>query len=494
VRNERGVRQPVAPLPLAARFCAARSFLWPAIVSVLLALLISTDSLAATIERYSFRRIDNAAEVEFQMRGTPAKWRLHNHGQELWLDLEHSQVSAAVEPVSVPVIFPLIRVNIRDFGSGRVRLVIRVRGEVDYVVAQMPRVLVVRIAPSGQAVDLAEPLLREMEQSRHSSESVAAPTPKLGAPGRGWSPTIVENGHRPAEAEMANQPSVAESPISSSGGALSPNALPGAPLVPSSEPGYGAETTAQTVQPVAQHIRPAPWVGQDRAPPIVVIDAGHGGFDPGTESAGGVAEKTVALAIARRLAAALESRGVTTELTRNDDRFLSLGGRTQLANHAHADLFVSIHLNSSPDWNTSGIETYYLNNTTDRATIRLARMENGGDYSAVGESNLNYILTNLQQDYKANESSSLARMIEAQVVTSVEATLGIRINALGAKMGPFYVLVGAEMPSVLIECGFLSNPREAQLLIQPNYQDAIADGIAVAIMHYFNADAAVGNL
>jgi N-acetylmuramoyl-L-alanine amidase len=85
-------------------------------------------------------------------------------------------------------------------------------------------------------------------------------------------------------------------------------------------------------------------------------------------------------------------------------------------------------------------------------------------------------------------------MIEAEAVASVDAVLGIRVNALGAKKGPFYVLVGAEMPSVLVECGFLSNPREAELLVQSGYQDALAKGIAMAIMHYFQADAAVGNL
>ena len=251
---------------------------------------------------------------------------------------------------------------------------------------------------------------------------------------------------------------------------------------------------AQTVPPVTQQITADPGLGQARVRPLVVIDAGHGGFDPGTESAGGIAEKNVALAIAQRLAAGLEARGVDTELTRNDDQFLSLPQRTELANHAHADLFVSIHLNSSPDWNTSGIETYYLNNTTDRATIRLARMENGGDYGALGQSNLNYILANLRQDYKALESSSLARMIEVDAAARVDAATGITVHALGAKKGPFYVLVGAEMPSVLIECGFLSNPQEAQLLLQPAYQQALADGIAMAIIHYFHADAAVGNL
>jgi N-acetylmuramoyl-L-alanine amidase len=123
-------------------------------------------------------------------------------------------------------------------------------------------------------------------------------------------------------------------------------------------------------------------------------------------------------------------------------------------------------------------------------------MENGvaGGYSAPGEPNLNYILTDLRQQYKANESASLARMIEAEAVSDIDATMGLRVNELGAKQGPFYVLVGALMPSVLVECGFLSNAGEARLLQLPQYQQALADGIARAVIHYFNADAAVGNL
>jgi N-acetylmuramoyl-L-alanine amidase len=193
---------------------------------------------------------------------------------------------------------------------------------------------------------------------------------------------------------------------------------------------------------------------------------------------------------------ALNARGVNAQMTRRDDVFVSLGERTQMANRAQADLFISIHLNSSPDAATAGIETYYLNNTTDRATMRLARMENGGagGYSAGRGANLDYILTDLRQGYKANESASLARMIEAEAVADIDSDLGLTVNELGAKMGPFYVLVGAEMPAVLVECGFLSNSEEARRLTAPRYQQAIADGIATAVVHYFNADAAVGNL
>jgi N-acetylmuramoyl-L-alanine amidase len=495
VTNKRGNDESVVALPLSGDSFVVHLLLWPLISAAALMLVMPAASLAATVERFWFRRIDHVAEVEVQLRGPATRWHLHTHGQELWIDLEHAQVPASVREVSVPVVFPLAGVSLRDFGEW-VRLVIRVRGEVDYVVAQMPQALVVRIAPSGQAVDLAQSLILEMQRSRHWSTGLAPPTSRLEHASRDRELRPVDNGLRIAgEATRSpDQPGVTHSAVSNSGGGPSPS-LRRAPLLAyAGETTHSAQVMAKTVQPVAQHGRPPLGVGQEGAPPMVAIDAGHGGLDPGTESASGIAEKTIALAIARRLAAALESRGIPAELTRDDDRFLRLGERTELANHAHADLFVSIHLNSSPDWSVSGIETYYLNNTTDRATIRLARMENGEGYSASGQSDLNYILTNLQQDYKAHESSSLARMIEAETATNVDNALGIRVNALGAKMGPFYVLVGAEMPSVLVECGFLSNAREAQLLVQPSYQEALAEGIAAAIMHYFNADVAVGNL
>jgi N-acetylmuramoyl-L-alanine amidase len=247
-------------------------------------------------------------------------------------------------------------------------------------------------------------------------------------------------------------------------------------------------------------IAPGPVaLNQDNRQPghfLVMIDPGHGGYDPGTQSADGIMEKDLALQIAMRLKAALEARGIRAELTRSTDVFISLAERTRIANSAGADLFVSVHLNSSPNTDTTGIEVYYLNNTTDRATIRLARMENGGGdgYGASNDSNLNYILTDMRQNYKAIEAASLSKMIDAQTVADLDAGLGLNVNALGAKMGPFYVLVGAHMPAVLVECGFMSNAAEATRLESPQYQDVLARGIATSVADHFDADVAAGNL
>jgi N-acetylmuramoyl-L-alanine amidase len=249
------------------------------------------------------------------------------------------------------------------------------------------------------------------------------------------------------------------------------------------------------IQPPAPEVSTAvvsPMAGN----PLVMIDPGHGGYDPGTQSASGILEKDLALNISRRLAHALKARGIRAQLTRDGDDFISLPERTRRANLADADLFVSIHLNSSPNPQSTGIEVYYLNNTTDRATIRLAKIENASITGAgvVRDSNLNYILADLRQNYKATEAASLARTIDTQTVTDLDSKLGLEVNPLGAKMGPFYVLVDAHMPAVLVECGFLSSAYEARQLASAQYQETLADGIATAVARYLSSDAAVGNL
>ena len=195
------------------------------------------------------------------------------------------------------------------------------------------------------------------------------------------------------------------------------NVVPRRPALPVARPvAYSPPNNLHSV-PVAQPIAPAPApvaLNEENHPPghfLVMIDPGHGGYDPGTQSSAGAMEKDLALQIATGLKTALEARGIRAELTRSSDVFISLAERTRIANSAGADLFVSIHLNSSPNPDTTGIEVYYLNNTTDRATIRLARMENGGadGYGTPNDSNLNYILTDMRQSYKAIEAASLAR-------------------------------------------------------------------------------------
>jgi N-acetylmuramoyl-L-alanine amidase len=317
-----------------------------------------------------------------------------------------------------------------------------VTGKCDYVVGRRRDQLIVSLARRGAAANLAE--------------AFASP------------PAI-----RTHPAEIRRKMASAQAPIQ----ALERKQLARADYPPSAPP------PAAAVAP------------QIQGRPVVVVDPGHGGHDPGTRSDSGVLEKDLALQIASRVADALARRGVNPVLTRNRDEYLSLAQRTAIANQARAELFVSVHLNWSPNPRTTGIEVYYLNNTTDRATIRLARMENAaGGGVAPSDSNLHYILSDLRQQYKATESALLAQVMEQQTVEALQAGFGNDIRGLGAKRGPFYVLVGPEIPAVLVECGFLSNSAETQRLAAPQYQQRLAEALAMAVVHYLNQDVTAGTL
>lgn len=226
---------------------------------------------------------------------------------------------------------------------------------------------------------------------------------------------------------------------------------------------------------------------RDFARPRIVIDPGHGGRDPGAR--GYVVEKDVTLAVAQRLAALLrEGLGAETILTRRGDETLELGDRTERANAEAADLFVSIHANASPNRQAAGIETYYLNNTNDRASIRLAAMENGLDYVPQAEgTRLRYILSDLLQVGKIEESVRLARTVQRTLVGHLGSRYS-EVADLGVKQGPFYVLVGAHMPCVLVEVSFLTHPVEGRRLASDAYQAAVAEGLYGGIAAYL-ADA-----
>jgi N-acetylmuramoyl-L-alanine amidase len=424
--------------------------------TMVLCALAPTLSARTAAVSLAFARIEQhrgAVELHFGFLGPAPGWSLRTQRSELILDLPATTTTLPPRPLFGQEVAPIMTVRISNIGGGQAQIAIAVEGKTDYAIARLQREIVLRFAAAGTVPNLAAPILVRNDDERSAPTPITQPhPPKLHPAAQEVAPPLPSQEKRPTSARSGSQTQLA---LASAAGKAA--------------------------------------IGH----PLVMIDPGHGGYDPGTSSVSGTQEKDLALAIASRLEHALSERGLRAEMTRTSDLFVPLAERTEIANRAGADLFVSIHLNWSPNSMTSGIEVYYLNNTTDRATIRLARMENAGAPAAYGAGtgpNLNYILTDLRQQYKANEAASLARMIDAQAVATLDAGLGTNVNALGAKMGPFYVLVGAHMPAVLVETGFLSNPGEAQRLASASYQEVLADGIATAITHYFNADVAVGNL
>jgi N-acetylmuramoyl-L-alanine amidase len=214
----------------------------------------------------------------------------------------------------------------------------------------------------------------------------------------------------------------------------------------------------------------------------VVIDPGHGGKDPGAVGARGCFEKNVVLAIAKKVRAMLRRElGLDVILTRETDIFLPLEERTAIANTKKADLFVSIHTNAHRDRRIYGVSTYILNVATDADAAQLAAFENATSTKRI--SDLEKILNDLMLNAKIKESSRLARAVQNGLVGCLGRKY-THIKDLGVKQAPFYVLIGAQMPSVMVETSFISNGREATRLASEAYQLTLARGIVAGIRSY----------
>ena len=213
----------------------------------------------------------------------------------------------------------------------------------------------------------------------------------------------------------------------------------------------------------------------------VVIDPGHGGHDPGTMSKKGLREKDLVLDISRRVSKLLASEGFEVLMTRNKDVFIPLEERTAIANSKGADLFVSIHVNASRSSKPRGIETYYLNLATTPDAAEVAARENASTTRRLSE--LNELLQKVMNNSKIEESRELASHVQAKMATGLFKSTRDSRNR-GVKTAPFYVLLGARVPSVLVEVAYLSNRRDEQLLEDAAYRGKIAQSIAQGIRSY----------
>jgi N-acetylmuramoyl-L-alanine amidase len=213
----------------------------------------------------------------------------------------------------------------------------------------------------------------------------------------------------------------------------------------------------------------------------IVIDAGHGGHDPGAQ-ANGVSEADLVLDIALRLERLLQQQpGVEVVLTRRTDEFVALEERTAIANREGADLFLSIHANSARSSSLRGIETYFLNFATTQDAEAVAARENATSLKTMGT--LPALLNAIALNNKLDESRELAAILQASMVRRLTAQ-NKNVRDLGVKQAPFVVLIGAQMPSVLSEISFLSNRNEASLLKQSSYRQHIAQALCDAIVKY----------
>ena len=240
---------------------------------------------------------------------------------------------------------------------------------------------------------------------------------------------------------------------------------------------------------VSRPVDPGTRESREQIAPLktIVLDAGHGGHDTGATGPSGLMEKDLVLDVTRRVAKLVEARlGLKVLLTRDSDNFVTLRDRTSFANRQHADLFVSIHANAHREAAADGVETYFLSSeATDSAARQVAALENSAvqleqpaGRGAAQADIVKAILWDLAQSEFQVESSRLAEVVHDSM------TQTLRISSRGVKQAGFYVLGGAAMPAILLEIGFVTNPREERKLKDTKYRDEIARAIFAGLAEY----------
>jgi len=228
--------------------------------------------------------------------------------------------------------------------------------------------------------------------------------------------------------------------------------------------------------------------GPDRSKRLVVIDAGHGGHDCGAQC-GGKQEKELVLQLTHKLYKAFKREGYKVYMTRGNDRFLTLGQRTRIADKKDADVFISIHANAIANKErfeeVEGIETYFLQKTRDEKSQRIAQRENAAVLQGADELSKDVIVDSVLNGPKIIESNKLAIDVQHNIMKRVQGRYSNVKNG-GVRPAPFYVLVGASRPSILVEVGYITNSKERARLFTSDYQDRIAKGIVEGVNRYLD--------
>lgn len=399
----------------------------------------------------------------------------------------------------------LKQIRIAETLPGRTRVVLDLHTGVEYTVSKLEN-------PDRLMIELRPPGAKHSEPAVTSSTTLASPpspvvtpsatnTPAANLPAPTAAPPINE-GPLPASppittATLTRPAPLATTPLTSSVQAspiLATTSMPSASVV---------QETPASARPGSPSSAPKPTVPLEAALPAhrstsdgtrsltralglkinrVVIDAGHGGHDVGTTGITGLLEKDLVLDVALRLGKLIEQRlGAEVIYTRQDDTYVPLEERTAIANRSHADLFLSIHANSSPIKAVAGVETYYLNFTTSPDALDVATRENASAQKSVSQ--LRDLIQTISLHDKIEESKEFAidvqRTMQANAVRYISSA-----KDRGIKKAPFVVLIGAQMPSVLSEIGFVSNPREEALLKRSEHRQQVAEALYKGVARY----------
>ena len=401
------------------------------------------------------------------------------------IDLQNARLSSALGSKTFPVEDGFLRqIRVAQFAPDVTRVVLDVVKIEDYSIFTLPNPfrLVIdvhggappEVAKGGKPFAIPTPELRKTDKA-------AAPA----APG-----TRVEAAAKsvpPAPVKTTGESSTTTGNKEKQTASLNPPAAPVPAERSKAEPEAASTPAAPVIKPAAPTESGSRTLTRALGLKIgrIVIDPGHGGHDTGTIGPTGLEEKVVVLDVALRLKKLLENdTGCEVIMTRSDDTFIPLEERTAIANEKGADLFISVHANASSDKSARGIETYYLNFTSSADALEVAARENAASQESMHQ--LQDIIKKIAMTEKVEESQDFARQVQREVYARVTKANGEQRNR-GVKKAPFVVLIGANMPSILAEISFLTNPQDERLLRRPDYRERIATALYDGILDYLRS-------
>ncbi len=395
----------------------------------------------------------------------------------IYFDLHAAKLSPQLKRGAVKVSGKLLtNVRVAQNSSGVVRIVLDVNGVKDYTASLLgkPSRLVIDLYAIPQELRAAKPAnapTTQTESARNSDET--ATTTAAAKNSDEDAPVTTKSLPAPRRELPTAEPAVAKGKDARGKSAKNASSKPDlikAPTVPTpTRDGQSTLTRALGLK-----------IGR------IVIDAGHGGHDTGTIGPTGLMEKDLCLDVALRLGKIIQQKlpGADVVYTRPDDTFIPLEERTRIANEAKADLFISIHANSSHDAQARGIETYYLNLKGSAEAMEVASRENAS--SAGGIHDLEDIVKRIARTEKIDESKEFAQDVQDSLSKSVQKSNRL-IKNRGVRKAPFVVLICADMPSILTEISFLSNPSDEQMLKKPDQRQRVAEGIYQGVAGYLQS-------
>ncbi len=416
--------------------------------------------------------------------------KVGNQPRRLYIDFQDSYVEPRFRS-PVPIEDGLLkRIRTGQFSPDIVRVVLDIESISNYKIFSLPDPFRVVIDVRGQAKEKTALPIAAAPTSKNSTstsreksppDSLQPPLPPLPRPTTPPTEQITEQTTNGQNQETIQQPVVEQAPEDYRRPIIVLKEIKKSPA--------GGSTLKQSRQPSSAPDNHSFSLAQQLGLGVrkIVIDPGHGGKDPGA-IAFGMKEKDIVLRVAKELAKRLRNDlHADIILTRESDHFLPLEERTAIANTNDADLFVSLHINAHPSPDIKGFETYFLNLSTNDEAMRVAARENATSTHQM--SDLQDILSDIMQNSKINESSRLAWQVHNSIETGLSAPPFV-LKDMGVKQAPFYVLIGAEMPAILIEIAFISNSRDAKLLADEEFIRQLAINISSGIQQYVTTNTA----